>query len=178
MAKKKTPINPMQGKRLKKLLQEARITQKDLSEEITKHFGGDNERLSQQRISDIINGRAPLTIRVINLISDLPRFDGKDLLKEWLLCEEQFTSSEEKILNEKMASRYEGDLLLTGVSCFLNLSGYEVTTIEKKTGNDFELETIIIEKDNSTIKLSPSKMSDFGTKVLHLFEVFTHDYFN
>ena len=175
MAKKKTIINPEQGLRLKKLLQEERITQRDLSEEIEKHS---YRTLSQQRISDIINGRAPLLFEVADVISNLPRFKDKDLLREWLLCEENFKSSDEKALNETIASRYEGDLLLTGISCFLNLAGYEVTTQEVLTENGFELSRFKIEKDRSVIERTSSEMFAYGNKVLHLFEVFTHDYFN
>ena len=180
MAKKKTIINPEQGLRLKKLLQEERITQRDLSEEIEKHS---YRTLSQQRISDIVSGRAPLVYEVADVISNLPRFKDKDLLRAWLLLEENFKSSDEKALNETIASRYEGDMLLTGLSCFLNLAGYEVTSINepfkeelKKTG--FELSRFKIEKDSSVIELTSSEMFAYGNKVLHLFEFFTHDYFN
>ena len=175
MAKKKTIINPEQGLRLKKLLQEERITQRDLSEEIEKHS---YRTLSQQRISDIVSGRAPLVYEVADVISNLPRFKNKDLLREWLLCETSFKSSDEKALNETIASRYEGDLLLTGISCFLNLAGYEVTTQEVLTENGFEISQYKIEKDNSVIELSSHELFGYSNKVLHLFEVFTHDYFN
>lgn len=176
MAKKKTIINPEQGLRLKKLLQEERITQRDLSEEIEKHS---YRTLSQQRISDIVSGRAPLVYEVADVISNLPRFKNKDLLREWLLCETSFKSSDEKALNETIASRYEGDLLLTGISCFLNLAGYEVTTQEVLTENGFELTSFKIEKDSSVIaELSNSEMFVFGNKLLNLFKVYAHDYFN
>lgn len=180
MAKKKTIINPEQGIRLKRLLQEENIKQRELSEEIEKYS---YRTLSQQKISDIINGRAPLIFEVADVISNLPRFKDKDLLREWLLCEENFKSSDEKALNETIASRYEGDMLLTGISCFLNLAGYEVTSINqpfkeelKETG--FELSRYKIEKDNSVVELSSHEMFSYSNKVLHLFEVFTHDYFN
>ena len=175
MPKKKTIINPKQGERLKLLLKQSRLSQRDLSEEISAQS---YRTLSQQRISDIICGRAPLTYEVADCISSLKRYDGKDLLKSWLLCEENFQSTDEKIRNERIAERYEGDLLTTGLSCFLNLSGYQVTTVESLKGNKFELTSFRIEKEDNSIslELSPSEMFVIGNRILHLCETYFQDH--
>lgn len=185
MAKKKTIINPEQGLRLKKLLQEERITQRDLSEEIEKHS---YRTLSQQRISDIINGRAPLLFEVADVISNLPRFKDYDLLTKWLLCEEDYKNNTEKLLNAVAIADYEGNKLLQGLGCFLLLANYkiDISYPEKLSfDNASSIKNIVpdcfptytIKKDNQLIaELSNEEMIALGNKVFHLCEIYFQDH--
>lgn len=172
MPKSKENINPETGKRLKKLLKESKITQKQLSKKI---------KISQQRISDICTGRVNATENVLQKICNLKPFKNYDLLKKWLRGDEVFKSTNEKILNEEVAQRYKGNLLLTGLDCFLNLSGYELTTLEEQHGDKWDLVSATIRKydqEKALAELSPEEINTLGRKLKNLFEVYIKDYFD
>lgn len=177
----KTPkeINKMQGKRLKQLLNEEGITQKQLHEEI---------HISQQYISEIINGHAHLNYPMAISISKLPRFKDYDLLTKWLLCEEDYKSNTEKLLNAVAIADYEGNKLLQGLGCFLLLANYkiDISYPEKLSfDNASSIKNIVpdcfptytIKKDNQLIaELSNEEMIALGNKVFHLCEIYFQDH--
>lgn len=181
MPKTKQKINPETGKRLKKLLKEAKLTQKQLHRKI---------KISQQRISDIITGRCALTENVASKICDLKNFKNYDLLKEWLYCEEDFKSNTEKLLNALAVAEYEGNKLLQGLGCFLLLANYNIVVSypeELSFDNAESIKNIVPDSfptytirkgDQLVAELSQEEMISLGNKLFRLFEVYIKDYFD
>ena len=117
MGRKRTEIKPLQGERLKQLLQEQKITAIELSRMLADNYSA----LSQQTISSIINGKAALTTeRARDIISLFPLYRV-----EWLLGEcdgaFKFDNSDKK---------YSCQMLDAGLDCLSRSLGY---TIEPAT---------------------------------------------
>ena len=154
MARSKREINVEAGKRLKILIEETGIKQNVLAEEI---------HLSQQTISQILNGKANLTIdRAKDIVQKFP-----DYSLYWLLGElpiDVKKSSEIKnalrdLIAEQISSRqsYMRDILdFFGYDC--DITSDSVTITNRKT--------------EEAVLLSYSAAKDYSGELLHLMRAF------
>lgn len=113
MGRKKSEIKPEPAERLKKLCEDERIKQKELSEKIL---------LSPQTISKIINKKSSLTEDNAKRIIDLyPQYRF-----EWLMGYDPYKTTAELNIAILSQAQQEGDKLLLGLQAFASLSGYEI----------------------------------------------------
>lgn len=89
MPRKKVEINPECGLRLRMLLRENGIKQIDLAEKLN---------YEPQHVSSIITGKKRLTPEVAYRIADMFR-----IRTEWLLCQDDYRTQEEKEVAAKQA---------------------------------------------------------------------------
>jgi len=98
MGRKHVEINAECGKRVKKWLERAECTQKQLAERIN---------WQQQNISRVITGNARLTIDRAKEISDkIPDKDGEHVLVDYLLCNID-SMTEKELLHSKFTALYK-----------------------------------------------------------------------
>lgn len=124
MANTKRNINPEQGKRLKQLLTDYKLTQRKLSEEVG---------ISQQYISEIINGRAHLSPGFAEDISCIPLFKNENLLEKWLLCQSDYKSTSEMLIEQNQKLNFYINDSVSLVFLALKLNGF---TVRIKYGNE------------------------------------------
>lgn len=109
----KTEIKPEHAVRLKRLLDEQNINQKELSRRLKERYSP----LSQQLLSRIMTGKAPLTKeRANDIVALFPFYRA-----EWLLGEVgdafRFQNADKK---------YSTDMLNVGVTCLMKSLGYGI----------------------------------------------------
>lgn len=84
MSRNKVPIEPIRGKRLKKLIEDQGLTQKEFADKVN---------LTQQTVSKIINGKANLTEGVAREIVELFPSYGYEYLMGFKFDRTRFTLS-------------------------------------------------------------------------------------
>ena len=130
MSKNKQIIKPESGLRLKEILSITGTSQADL-QRILEEKG---ETLSQQTISKIINGKAPLSMYNAARIANL--FPEYDNLYAWLTVQSDYKTKAEKIIAGLTAAEYSGDMMLTGFSCLAKRAGYDVQILNNGKTSD------------------------------------------
>ena len=171
MARPKVEINPIRGLRLKQICEEQGIKQNHLSKII---------HITQQSISNMMTGKATVTIDTVNQVTKV----FPEYRKEWLLGLDDYkTEADLKRANAEQFSqaidtmKYEGSLLYTGLSAFAKLSGFDITPpITRNTGS---LENYFkqmkagykISKGNQTVTLSLEEMNRFENEVCDFVEL-------
>lgn len=113
MARPKSIINPICGKRLKDLCEREHITQAALAQSIP---------ISQQTISKIINSSASLTEQTARRISE--KYPGYSF--EWLMGYVDHKSELDHFIQAINQNQREGDTLMRGLLAFASLSGFEI----------------------------------------------------
>lgn len=123
MGRKKVKINPECGKRLKIILEEQNITQKNLSEMIN---------LSQQTISQIIQGKATLTAENVDrIISLFPQYNIY-----WLLGYDKCKTNDEVLSELKLQAKsmIEKDKeALSAMRSLISFWGYKIVRLSENT---------------------------------------------
>lgn len=153
MPTKEEKYNEISSKRLKSLLAEEKITQKDLTKKIEEVTGS---KVSQQHISQVIRGKVRLTEALAHDIAKV--FPHKNLLYDWLMGEEDSPSITEKIVKNLQKTDFESNNLLLGLYCFLSsLDDYDIYLSPEKiplyeTVADDSNNTVIIQKNTHTIE--------------------------
>jgi len=153
MPTKEEKYNEKSSKRLKSLLAEEKITQKELTKKIEEATGS---KVSQQHISQVIRGKVRLTEALAHDIAKV--FPHKNLLYDWLMGEEDSPSIAEKIVKNMQKTDYESNNLLLGLYCFLSaLDDYDIYISPEKiplyeTVADDSSNTVIIQKNTHTIE--------------------------
>ena len=178
MTLKKKNINPEQGKRLKQLLTDYKLTQRKLSDEVG---------ISQQYISEIINGKVHLSPAFAEDISSLPLFENENLLEEWLLCQSDYKSTSEMIFEQnKRLNLYINDfaslvflaLKLNGFTVRIKYGTKELDLSDSNIKDKLHQCTFVIfDKDNCRVaEMSLSQLEIFSKEVTGLFSVIFESY--
>lgn len=168
MSRKKVEINPIRGERLKMLLIENGVDQKELAEKIG---------YTKEHISYIINGRRNLTEDAAQAIIKL--FPGTRI--EWLMGYDEFKTNHEKnwkpfvdLINN---GRDESDRLTRGLAYFLSLSDYKIiyndenpTTLEKFIEKHTK-KIAILKHGEREVYLSPFDLNDLEYEILGYIEL-------
>lgn len=106
-------INPIRGLRVKQLCEEQGINQTELSQRIY---------ISQQKISEMINGKANVTETTARaIIKAFPQYRF-----EWLMGYDDFKTLIELNLANYQRVKHEGELLDIAFFYFAKLNGYTV----------------------------------------------------
>ena len=121
MTKNEQKYNKTGAYRLKSLLGEKKISQKQLTEMIKEATGS---TISQQHISQVITGKVRLTEALAHDIARV--FPEKNLLYEWLMGEVDHASIIESLVDSLQQADYEASTLLLGFTAFLELTDYEI----------------------------------------------------
>lgn len=173
MPRTKEKINPERGKRLKRLLKEENLSQGKLSEKI---------HISQQYISQVVTGKAPLTDHIAYDTAKL--FPEKNLLYKWLICEEEFESSLEKLYSELAKAGEEEAALYAGFYNFAELAGFKIDIIPNAEKDPLKrairkaIPKYQIKKNGKVLAiLDRGQLISLENKAYNLFSVFLNDYF-
>lgn len=129
MSRKRTEINPVRGERLRQLLSEQGVDQKDLAEEIG---------YTKEHISYIINGKRNLTedaARAIVQMFPPTRF-------EWLMGYDGYKTETEKMLSEFNDFNNEWKTRLRAVRVLAYLSGYNIELFSDEE-NEHDVQTVL-----------------------------------
>lgn len=159
MPRKKIKINPKQSERLKLILKEQDITQKELSKQIY---------LSEKMISVIINGKASITYDTATKISDL--FPDAGYRYQWLMGYDDHKTNRDLLISLIMNSGIEDELLYSGVAAFIKLSGYAITFDCEKNemaegNNRICHKGYVISRDGQAVILDLSQFNHFANKI-------------
>ena len=121
MAKIKQEVNPKSANRLKQLYAEQNITQTWLSEKTG---------ISQNTLSRIANGKAPLSHRIASYIVEL----FPDIRAEWLMGDDDFQTEMDK-LKDSIGNLHNIYGLITQL---IALHGYTFEEVDLSNYSDFE----------------------------------------
>lgn len=113
MGRKTVEINPICGKRVKQIIKEQKITQKELAKKIY---------LSEKTVSHMINGESSVTKPTAKAIHDL----YPEYLTEWILGLTDNKNKLEVFRSALTQAQEEADLLDTGLFSFVKVNGYEI----------------------------------------------------
>lgn len=107
-------INPIRGLRVKQLCEEQGINQIELSQRIY---------ISQQKISEMINGKANVTETTARaIVQAFPQYRF-----EWLMGYDDYKNTAEKNNAIIRQAQHEGTLLEAGLRFISSLSGFEIS---------------------------------------------------
>lgn len=179
MSRPKVEINVKRCERLKQIIDETGISQKQL----WKKTG-----LSQQAISAMVRGNANVTETTAKLVTGLfPQYSV-----DWLMGSSDY-KNESHFASQWLKGAVKAEnLLLAGLSSFASLSGYEITppkltaTITTEEGlsmpltaencDDLSKATLtmvsgyVISKDGQSVELNPEEMDAFENEVCDFVE--------
>lgn len=168
MGRKKVEINPIRGERLKMLLNENGVDQKELADKIG---------YTKEHISYIINGRRNLTEDAAKLI--VRHFPGTRI--EWLMGYDDFLTNYEKtwkpFMNElkKMQDKSTGRTV--GLVHFLSGSDYKIICNNEKSALSIEemfekqKNTAILKHGDQEVYLSLYDLSDLENEISEYIEL-------
>lgn len=170
MSRKRVEVNPIRGERLKMLLIENGVDQKEFADKIG---------YTKEHISYIINGRRNLTEDAAQAIIKL--FPGTRI--EWLMGYDDFKTNHEKgwkpFVDSINKGRDESERLTKGLAYFLSLSDYKI--VYNDIGKEsmpveeaiewYTKKLVILKHGEREVYLSPFDLSDLENEILGYIEL-------
>ena len=168
MARPTKEINPIRGKRLKQIITEEHTTQKALN----KATG-----ISQQAISEMINGKANVTDTTAEAVLKVyPHYRY-----EWLMGLDDFKTVGEQFSGAINEMNQEGEMLMRGLCSFANLSGFAIsfTSSAFQHGHTDSIDNVMkwirdgytISRNGQTAQLSIEDFNDLEEEICDYVEL-------
>lgn len=172
MARKKASINLKSCERLKSLLDEYNMSQAKLCRMAD---------ISTTHINRIVRGKENLTDTIAGLIVTAFPDENPDLLHEWLMGRKDFRDTKGQLADTIDQLQHEGFLLMNGLNCFAQLSGFSIDFTTQTNENDgFEnrihhyTDGYTISRNDESIQLSLIEMNRLQNEICDYIE-FTLD---
>ncbi len=162
MGRKPVIINPLSGKRLKKLIAEQKTTQDELANAL---------RFSKKTVNGWCTGRSSITYQNALAIHNLyPAYSV-----EWLLGQSEYPNALSHIDAVSASLSHESELLYSGLFAFARLGGYKINIKDMRNSTvdeylDFIKAGIEFEKDGICFSLGFQELNDMGNDLLVLLE--------
>lgn len=172
MARKKAPINLKSCERLKTLLDEYNMSQAKLCRVAD---------ISTTHVNRIIKGKENLTDAMAEIIAKAFPEENPELLQEWLMGRNDFKDIKGQFSDVKDQLQNENYLLMNGLNCFAQLSGFTIEfTTKENEHDDFEkrihhyTDGYTITRNDDSIQLSLIEMNRLQNEICDYIE-FTLD---
>lgn len=164
MSRKRLEVNPIRGERLKMLLIENGVDQKEFAEKIG---------YTKEHISYIVNGRRNLTEDAAQ--ATIKQFPGTRI--EWLMGYDDFKTEAASFHSVINTMKNESNLLYTGLCALGLLTGYEI--IPPNLQNAGSLDNFFkqmkagyrIKNGNQAVDLSLDEMNRFENEICDFVEL-------
>lgn len=125
----KVELGKKRGARVKQLLKEKKMRQSDLADLIN---------CTPEHLCAMLNGKRTITNETAQQIADV----FKPVRREWILCEDDYRTEQEKNYSQFCDWNNEWKRRLAGVQILASLSGYEIEIFQTNTSK-CEIETVL-----------------------------------